>query len=1048
MIKLKKLIVLFLFFFVGNILYAQQKIISGTAIAAEDKASLEGVTVRVKGSNTATKTNAAGYYSISAAIGATIEYSFVGFVSQDYKVTDNSSIHNIEFVVGTKSLAEVTVSAGYGIKKGKGTLNSAVTVLDGEELAQTKRPNFINSLAGRIPGATITSTTGMPGASTSIILRGPTSIDGNNQPVFVVDGLIIDNTSFEMQDRLPATGGVSLSNRSNDFSNRAADINPEDIENVTVLKGPEATALYGSDGANGAIVITTKKGKKGRANVSYNANFRIEKVYRIPEIQNVYDQGSLGVNNNAARTFFGQKIPDGVPRFDNANNFFQTGKSQIHNLSVDGGSDVGTYRFTASYNNQEGIVDKTGFQRYNFRLNTTYKISPKVNITNSITYINSRVDKASKGSGGFLLSLLTWPTDDDVRDYLTPNGTRRAFATNSAGEVNAAEDDNPFWDINKNKNFDITDRVTGSVSVSYDPTKWLNLTALNGVDFYTTKSTWFLHPQTNIVRTIGGSLLQWNESQRLLNGVYRATVKKKFGKINNILVAAFTFDSRKYEINSIKGERFFDKEFVSINNTDPLTVSSITTNSNWNRAGAFVTYNGTYNNWLNFSGSYRQDYSSRLIDPVNYSLKDATYGYYSVGGNVVFTELFKNLPKAIQYGKVRINYATTGRDPSAPYVKGQRYTASTFTGGGFSPFVIQGSPSLTAELSKQFETGVELKFFKNRLGLDFAYYRNRTEGQIFNPRLSYASGAILQWLNGGETENKGFEFQLTGTPIKTKKFNWDITVNFARNRQKILEMPANLPQFYNSDTYIGNIRNIAIKGGNSYQLSADKFQRNANGDLIISATSGLPLQNSVVTIGQTGGNQAVAGDRQPDFTAGIINSFSFANSFTLSFNLDVRKGGDVFNGTEEFLYRRGMSLRTLDRETPRIIKGVLNDGLQFTANPTPNNIVITPLFRSDYYSAGVATEDFIEKDINWLRLRDVSLTYKLPSKFIKKQKIIKGASFTLTGTDLFILTNYSGADPSSNANNASTRGGIGGVGMDFGNVPTPRGVNFAINVNF
>ena len=1045
--KFKELYFLFIFIIFGNALFAQQKTVSGTIIADEDKSSLQGVTVKVKGTTTATKTNSVGYYSIIAPVGAVIEYSFVGYVSQEYRVTDNSSIHNIQFVEGTKGLAEVVVNTGYGIKRNKGQLNSAVTIIDGEEIAQTKRPNFINSLAGRIPGATITSTTGMPGSSTSIILRGPTSIDGNNQPVFVVDGLIMDNTTFEMQDRLPSTGGVNMANRTNDFSNRAADINPEDIENVTVLKGPEATALYGSDGANGAIVITTKKGKKGRANVSYNANLRWEKVFRLPEIQTVFDQGSFGVNNGAVRTFFGQKIPDNVPRFDNIGNFFQTGKSQIHNLSVDGGSDVGTYRFTASYNNQDGIVRNTGFERYNFRLSTTYKISPKVNISNSFTYINTRVDKASKGNNGFLLSLLTWPTDDNIKNYLTATGTRRAFNVNAAGEVNGDEDDNPFWDINKNKNYDITDRVSGNVSLSYDPTKWLNLTALQGVDFYNTKGTWFLHPQSRIVRTIGGSLIQWSENQRLLNGVYRASVRKKFGKINNTVVAAFTYDSRTYEINSIKGERFFDPEFVSINNTDPLTIGSITTNSNWNRAGAFITYNGTYNNWFNLSGSYRQDFSSRLVNPNDYQIVDATYGYYSVGANVVITELFKKLPKAFQYGKLRINYATTGRDPSAPYVKAQRFNASTFTGGGFTPFVTQGNPSLTAELSKQFETGAEIKFFNNRLGLDFAYYINKTEGQIFNPRLSFASGAVLQWLNGGATENRGFEFQLTGTPIKSKKFSWDVTVNFARNRQKILEMPANLPQFYNSDSWVANVRNIAIKGGNSYQLSADKFQRNANGDLIISNTSGLPLQLGVATIGQTGGNQAVAGDRQPDFTCPVINSFTY-NNFTLSFNLDIRVGGDVWNGTEEFLYRRGMSVRTLDRETPRIIKGVLNDGLQFTANPTPNNIVVNPLFRSDYYTLGAATEDFIEKDINWVRLRDASFSYRLPAKWIKKQKVIKGASFTLTGTDLFILTNYSGSDPSANANNASSRGGISGVGMDFGNIANPRGLNVAVNLNF
>jgi ferric enterobactin receptor len=1045
MIKFKFFLVLLFTMAISFSMSAQDKTITGTIVSADDNTPLQGVSVRVIGSKKGTQTNEAGYYSISASKGATIQYSYISYAQQTHLVGDETT-HSVKLVETSKELSDVVVTTAYGIKKNKTDLNSTVTVIKGEEIAQTKRENFINSLAGRIPGATITATTGMPGASSSIVLRGPTSIDGNNQPIFVVDGLIIDNSSFEMQDRLPASsnGAVSLSNRSNDFGNRAMDMNPEDMESVTVLKGPEATALYGSDGANGAIVITTKKGKKGRANVSYNANFSWSKVYKLPEIQTTYDQGIAGVNDPLARRFFGQKYASGAVLFDNIGSFFRIGKSQQHNLAVDGGNDAGTYRFTASYNNQEGIVPSTGFQRYNFRLNNTYRISPKINITSSFSYINSRTDKASKGSGGFLISLLSWPTDDDITKYTTSTGGKRTIR----GDLLGAEDDNPFWDVNKNVNNDINDRVNGNVGFSYDPAKWLNLNITHGVDFYTTKSTWFLHPESNLSRTVGGILYQWNENQRLINGVYRATFKKKFRKINNTLVTAFTFDTRKYEINSTKGERFFDPTFISINNVDPQSVQGLTTISNWNRAGAFVVYNGTYDSWLNFSASYRQDYSSRLIDPVEYKAGDGNYGYYSVGGNVIVTELFKTLPKSIQLIKLRANYATTGRDPSSPYVKGNRFQQSTLTGGGFQPFVTQGNPNLTAELSKQFETGVELTFFKNRLSLDFAYYNNRTENQLINPRLSYVSGAILKWLNGGTVENKGFEFALKGTPVKTKNLVWDITVNFSRNRNKILEMPAGLPQFYNSDTYIGNIRNIAIKGGSIYQLSADKFVRNTNGDLVISQTSGLPIQASVTTLAIASGQEAIAGDREPDFNIGIINSFTLLKNISLSFNLDVRKGGDVFNGTEEFLYRNGLSTRSLDRETPRIIKGVLNDGLQNTANPTPNNILINPLFRSDFYSAGVATEDFIEKNVSWLRLRDVSLSYNLPSKFIKKQKIIKGASFTFTGTDLFIISNYTGADPAANANNTSSRGGIGGVGLDFGNLATPRGFNFSFRLQF
>ncbi len=1011
--------------------HAQEKVISGTVVSDEGNAPLSGVTVKVKGSSRITQTNSAGYYSINASQGEVIQFTFIGFEMHEETVKTSSTISLI-LKNSEKALGEVVVTA-FDIKKSKRELTYQAITIDGDEVASTRRENFISSLAGRIPGAFITQTTGMPGSSASIVLRGPTSIDGSNQPIFVVDGLVIDNNAFEMQDRLPGGGGLNTANRNNDFGNRAMDINPSDIESLTVLKGPEATALYGSDGANGAIIITTKKGKKGKANIGYNNSFRLEKVYRLPEIQKVYDQGSLGINNPTIRNYFGQKIPETATLFDNIGNFFQSGFTQQHNVSIDGGNENGTYRFSGSNISQDGVVPKTGFTRNNFRLNTTYKFGDKINITNSFSYINSRTDKASKGTGGFLLSLLSWPTTDNSNNFLDANGNRKTVR----GDLLGAEDDNPFWDVNRNINFDMNDRFMGNFQISYDVNKWLNFTALTGVDNYSTNGTWFFHPQSNQARTIGGLIQQFRESQRLVNGAYRSTIRKKIGLLNNTLITAFTFDSRKYEVNAIKGERLFDPTFISINNADPITVASLTNAENFNRFGAFMNYNGSYNKWLNISLSGRMDGSSRLVNPLKYDNKDAIYYYWSSGMNIVFSDLIKKLPTFFDFGKVRINYATTGRDPRTPYVKANRFTPSTFTGGGFSPSVTQGNANLRPEFSNQFETGIELKFLKSRLTFDFAYYDNQTKDQLINPRLSYASGAILQWINGGTVQNKGYEFQLIGVPIKKTNFKWDVTVNFGRNRNTILEMPSGLPFFYNSDTWIGNIRNIAQKGGNVFQLAANRFSRNTNGDLIISATTGLPLRIFDYT---------VVGDRQPDFQIGLINNFTIMKDLTLSFNLDLRRGGDVYNGTEEFLYTRGLSLRTIDRETPRIINGVLNDGLQNTSNPTPNNIVITPLFRSDYYSAGTISEDFIEKDIHWIRLRDITLGYQLPPSLLKKQKVIKSASVFFTGTDLFIITNYSGADPSTNANNTSSRGGMGGVGMDLGNLANPRGMNFGIRI--
>lgn len=1026
---------------VSHSLFAQVKSVSGTVVSTDgDETPLEGVTILNEKTRKSAITNSAGYFTIQATKGDVLAFTYVGFGKKTATVGDGV-ILNMGMSSGGSSLSDVVVTA-YGMKQNKNTLTYQAITVDGDEIASTKRDNFINSLAGRIPGAMITSTSGAPGASSSIILRGPTSIDGTNQPIFVVDGLIIDNSSLEAENRLPGVGATGF--RNSDFGNRAMDINPEDIESVTVLKGPEATALYGSDGANGAIIITTKKGKKGKATVTYSNSFRFETIYRLPEIQTVFDQGSTGVTNPSVRTFFGQRIPAGAPIYDNIGSFFRTGKTQIHNFSVDGGSDIGTYRFTAGAYKNDGVVPTTGYKRYNLRLNTTFKLSPKFNVTNSFAYTNATTNKALKGSNGFLISLLTWPVDDDMKVYLNPDGSRKTIRTDGS----LIEDDNPFFDVNSNKNFDENDRLNANIQLSFDPAKWLNLTGIMGVDYFTNTGTMFFHPQSNSpvgapARGTGGAMTQYNQTQRLINGVYRATFKKKTGNVSNTLITAFTFDSRKEQVNAQKGERFYDPTFMSLNNTDPLTVSQITSNTNFNRLGAFANYNANYNNWLILSLSGRMDGSSRLIDPVEYNASDAFYFYWSAGTRLNFFDAFK-LPSAITAGSFRLSYATTGRDPSVPYVKGRRFIPTLTPGGGFVPNVTQGNPGLKPEFSKQFEIGAEMKFFKNRIGFDIAYYDNRTKDQLFNSRLSYASGGILQWLNGGSAGNKGIEVQVKGTPLKSSKVNWDATINFSRNRNHIYEMPGNLPQFYNSDTWIGNIRNVAQVGGSIYKMAGNYLSRNTNGDVLISPTSGLPVRIT----GTARSAFEEVGDREPDFNIGFVNSFTFFTNWNLSFNLDLRRGGDIWNGTEYYLYTRGMSLRTLDRETPRIIKGVLQDGLENTANPTPNTIVITPLFRSDYYTAGSIDADFIEKDINWIRMRDITLSYKLGKTLLSRQKILKSASVFCTATDLFMITNYNGGDPSVNGNNASTRGGIGGIGMDLGNVSTPRGVNFGLNVQF
>ncbi len=1011
---------------------AQEKSVTGTVVSDDDNTPLFGVSVKIKGSGKGVQTNAAGYYSIQAKKGDVLTYSYVGYVRQEMTVGDGNMI-SIKLVQSDKQIGEVVVTA-YGTKKNKRELSYLAQEVKGEEIAQTQRDNFLNALAGRVAGANITPTSGAPGASTSIVLRGAVSIGGNNQPLIVVDGIPYDNQTMN-QENLAQGNSVSLGNRSSDYGNRAMDLNSEDIESVTILKGPEATALYGSDGSSGAIVIVTKKGKSGRGNVTYDNSFRWEKVYRFPEQQKVYGRGLngvadpnatvslFGVNNTA---FFGPKYTPNTQLYDNFKNFFGVGFTQRHNLNVEGGNDGVTYRLSTQYMNQDGMVPNTAFERLSVRFSGGAKISKKVNITSSFNYVASVTDKASRGVGGYFLSLLNFPADVDVRDYQTPNGNRKLVRGTSAL---TSEYDNPYWDVNKNTAQDKTDRFTTNLTVNYDPFKWLNLNGVVGIDTYTQTGDFLVHPYSRFGVSTNGFYSIYEQITKNLSTVLKGTLKRKFGQFQNNLTVGFTADDNKTRIEGQRGEQFFEINYKSINNTTPLSRNAVTNIFNTRKVRFFGNYTIGYKNMLfaSFAGS-REGSSTLLSTVVD---KNPYFNYGSASLSFVFSDLnIFEKQHVLSYGKARISYGTTGKAPLIPYVIDPLFQSQITTGGGYAYGFFGNNQGLQPEFTKNFEVGGELKFFKNRLSLDVTHYELRSSKQILSARSSYGTGYVIKYFNGGEVENKGWEAVINYNVIKKKKFNWDVTVNFDRNRGRIVSMPADLPTYYDSDTWVfGNLRSQVFAGAANGNLAGYTSARNNAGQILISPTSSLPSSN---------GDFVTVGNRQPDFKVGLINKFDYKD-FSLSFNLDFRKGGDVFNGNEYYLFLTGGSTRTLDRERLINITGVLNDGLQNTATPTPSTITVNPYFRSDYFGSGVATEaDFIES-VNWMRLRDVTFTYRLAQSVVKKQKVFRSAQVFVTGTDLFIVTNYTGADPSVNTNTAFSRG-FGGAGIDYGSLATPRGI--------
>ncbi|WP_224746225.1 SusC/RagA family TonB-linked outer membrane protein [Mucilaginibacter glaciei] len=1016
---------------------AQTKTITGTVISSDDNLALPGVTVKVKGGTAAVSTDVKGKYSINATAGQTLVFSFIGTITQE-RLVGADDVINVTLQSDVRNLKEAVVT-GFGVKQSRRDLTSSVQTVKGSDIQATRRENFVTALQGRVAGANVTSTSGLPGASASIVLRGITSIGGSNQPLFVIDGIRVQNEPLS-QSALASNGD----NRRSDFTNRIADLNPDDIESLSVLKGADAAAVYGSDAAGGAIVITTKKGKSGSGALSYDNAFSYSNAYRFPQIQNVYGTGTNGFSNPLVRTAFGPAYAAGTQTYKNLQNVFQQGFSQQHNLALEGGNETATYRVSTQYRHTSGILPVAYNDKFSLRLSGSAKLAPKLTSSASFNYFSIDNRKLNKGNSGTYISALTWPTNDDVRNYLNPDGSRRTIIPATTSLADASIDfDNPIWSAVNNVSRDKTNRGAGNVDLSYDPAEWINLRGLFGIDFYDTNGNNFLSqysssyqnsPVNGFAGTSGvganGIIDNYTDVNLITNGSLFATIKKQFGDFRTTLaVGAEIFENRD-QVNGYYGQNFLQPNFNSINNTTPTSQRATSNLFVTRRIGQIVRLGVVWKELFTLNATGRYDYSSRLGGTNDYA-----YFYPSVGGGFNFTELpgLKD-GKVLTFGKIRFSYAGVGKDPYAPYKINTSLLQQTTTGGGFAVDVTGANPNLKPEKDYQIELGTELQFFNGRIGAEINLYKYRATDQIFDPRLSYGSGYILALVNGGEIQNKGIEIQLTGSPVKNSNFSWNTTVNFTLNRSKVINL-GSLPEYYNSDTFLyANARASIFPGSSVSSIASFSYARNNAGQILVDPTSGLPISNSTfVTVG----------DRQPKFTIGFINSFNY-KGLNLSFLLDIRKGGDVFNGNELFLTRYGLSARTVNREKPVVVPGVLRDGNENSATPTVNTIQVTPFYQNTYYTNTIES-DFVEHNINWIRLRDVTLSYNLPASLLKKQNVFKAASVFATGTDLFLITNYTGADPDVNANNASTRGS-GSGGFDYGTVPTPRTISFGLRV--
>ena len=1034
--------------------FAQTKTITGKVIGSDDNSGVPA-SVQIQGTSRGASANIDGDYSITVEKGQTLVFSAIGYTTQEIVVGD-ANVINVTLQVDATILSEAVVTA-MGIKRERKALAYSVQDLGSAKITENKTANPLNSLQGKVAGVNITQSSGAAGAGAHIVLRGGTSLERDNQPLFVVDGIIYDNSTSSIGNT--AFDGMQSVATSN--SNRIMDISPEDIENMSILKGAAASALYGARAANGVIMITTKKGQDGAISVDFSSKYSTVWANRLPEQQSKWGRGVLTTDGslNASSTTYsswGERINGKV--YNNIDDFFQTGSTWDNSLSISTGNKNGTTYLSANRFDQTGIVPGTGYDKTTFRVNTEQKYG-KFTISGSAAYSQANTQKTltsaglwGAGGNGTMSAVYRWARNDDMKHYLNDDGTKyRIYPNTLLGQLV----ENPYWIINKNKMTDHTDRFTGNVNVDFKITDWWNVSYRLGLDRYTTGNYNLLAPGGEYTKSgyAQGMLSENDKEYQYLSTNLMTNLHKTFGDFDLGLLLGLAEEETKMEYNYRMGTVFITEDLFSFSTLVDTNKKFAQSHSKDRLRGLYGEFRASWKNMVYLTITARNDKTSTLYSPREGD-KNASYWYPSVGASFLFSEL---LPKndIVSFGKLRASWASVGKGASAYVTDTDLWPFQEFLGGinGTSNYWFRGNPYLRPEITETFELGLEMRFLNGRIGFDYTYYTGKSYDQILNPRTSQAPGYIFNLANVGEVYNKGMELAITGRPIQTKDFTWETVLNIAGNRGTVGTIHTSLPVLYVTDVQVGNAKAASFENGNFMGISGSKWGRTDDGKVILD-------QNGMPTYAAGGSTTLSVGNREPKFYGGFSNTFSY-KGWSFSFLLDYRVGGDVYNGTGYWLTTTGMSKQTENRES-LTIKGVVNNGTAanpdyedktFTFNANESYLInsvpqsgkyIIQQYWSDYYIRESA--NFMTKT-NWLRLRSVSLSYRLPDNILNKIKYIKGCVLTVTGNNLFLLTNYKGLDPEASVAGSGIIGSSS-VGFEYVSVPATAGMSFGINLKF
>ncbi|SMC73826.1 SusC/RagA family TonB-linked outer membrane protein [Pedobacter nyackensis] len=1044
---------LFILVFIAGAAMAQDRTITGTVTGKEDGLPLPGVSVKIVGTQNGTSTDANGKYALKIASGqASIEVSSIGYLTQIVSI-GSSNVLNVALATDARQLGEVVVTA-MGITRTAKSLGYAVTTIKGDELTKARETNVINSLAGKVSGVRVTSQSGTVGGSSKIIIRGASSFNStgtSNQPIFVIDGLPVDNSS--QQINTITTSSVPQGSAGSDYGNRAGDLNSDDIESITVLKGASATALYGARAKNGAIVITTKKGKKGQASVSFNSSTRFDNVLKLPEFQNEYAQGVQGAYNSANPTQnspsvngWGPKISEVQDRTytdylgrnitlqaypDNVKDFYETGKTYINSVSFEGGGDSGDYRFGFTNTTQDGIVPNEKLRKNSLSLNSGRNIFKGLDIRTSANYTRTAADGRpvqSSNNPSVLQSIVFGlPRTIDVnllRDNYVDPVTKQQIALTPTRTGN-----NPFWVVNNNNFSNVVDRFFGNAIVTYKPLEWLTISNNLGTDFYNEYRKGVTRQGT--IGSLTGDFYAANIYNRIINNDLIVTAEQKLtSDLDLKVIAGYNVFESFYRRDLTDAQQLTIDELYNYSNAG----SVVTTNTSNKRRiqGVYGDIGLSYKDFLFLNVTGRNDWSSTL--PV----QNQSYFYPSVSSSFVFSEV---LPKTswFNYGKLRASYANVGSD-TEPYQGAFTYSpiSAAFAQYGYgSTFPFNGvlafsSPSAIPNLNLKpqnqasFEIGTELRFLNSRVNLDVTYYNTNTSDQIVSLPLPQSTGYSTALRNAGSVKNHGVEVTLGLVPVKVSDFTWNMDINFSKNVQTV-ELPKELTSYSLASGWSG--LSIKAESGKSFGIYGVAWLRDDAGNIVIDAANGLRKTASDKRLG----------NMSPDWLGGINNTFSYKGA-SLSFLVDMRKGGVIFSNSVSTLRTNGLAKETLlNRGNIFIDKGVVASGATFI----PNTIPVTSMqeYWAQYSTTNTEANIF---DASYVKLREVRLSYLLPSKLFKGgAKFIKAAEIGLEGRNLWIIhDNVPHIDPEANFFGTESVA----EGVEFNSIPSTRTLGFNIRL--